>query len=104
MANQEQSRDGIPRKDKDEPSGQDYQGDGPGKIGVTSDNQPDLVAPAGVTLPRGCAMSPSSKFSAPPPMGLSSAEPWSRSLTPEGATRSGWLSLVTPILPGPSPW
>lgn len=48
MANQEQSRDGIPRKDKDQPSGQDYQGDGPGKIGVTSDNQPDLVAPSGV--------------------------------------------------------
>ena len=28
MANQEQSRDGIPRKDKDQPSGQDDQGDG----------------------------------------------------------------------------
>jgi hypothetical protein len=26
----------------------DYSGDGPGKIGVTSDNQPDLVAPSGV--------------------------------------------------------
>lgn len=63
MPNQEQSRDGIPRKDdnrppaadekasserKDSPSGQDYRGDGPGKIGITSDNQPDLVAPSGV--------------------------------------------------------
>ncbi len=93
MPNQEQSRDGIPRKDKDRPSpdveglatdgqasargtgdvagggrmpdrpmageekgtarseapgSQDDRGDGPGKIGVTSDNQPDLVAPSGV--------------------------------------------------------
>jgi hypothetical protein len=94
MPNQEQSRDGIPRKDSDRPSpdvernatggqasargtgdspdvgkrmdrpmagdekgmpltsespsGQDYRGDGPGKMGVTSDNQPDLVSPSGV--------------------------------------------------------
>jgi hypothetical protein len=76
MPNQEESRDGIPRKDADRPSpdverystdgqsnargkgasteqgerpqSQDYRGDGPGKIGVTSDNQPDLVAPSGV--------------------------------------------------------
>jgi hypothetical protein len=94
MPNQEQSRDGIPRKDGDRPSpdigrggmggqasvrgtgwdgdvekkidrpaageekgmpvttespsAQDYRGDGPAKIGVTSDNQPDLVAPSGV--------------------------------------------------------
>ena len=93
MPNQENSRDGIPRKDQDRPSpdverlatdgqasargtgdspgaggridrpmageekgtastdspsGQDYRGDGPGKIGVTSDDQPDLVAPSGV--------------------------------------------------------
>ena len=94
MPNQEQSRDGIPRKDGDRPSpdverqakggqasargtgdsydvggridrpaageekgmpvstespsAQDYRGDGPGRIGVTSDNQPDLVAPSGV--------------------------------------------------------
>jgi hypothetical protein len=94
MPNQEQSRDGMPRKDKDrpspdvrglapdgqasargtgdapdggeknterpragdekgtamrtEPSRQDYRGDGPAKVGVTSDNQPDLVAPSGV--------------------------------------------------------
>lgn len=26
----------------------EYRGDGPGKIGVTSDSQPDLVAPSGV--------------------------------------------------------
>lgn len=62
MANQEQSRDGIPRKDSDRPSpdvdkgsarsgdpaAQDYRGDGPAKIGITSDEQPDLVAPSGV--------------------------------------------------------
>jgi hypothetical protein len=94
MPNQEQSRDGMPRKDNDRPSpdverlstggqasargtgdspdtggkmparpmagdekgtvlddarsGQDYRGDGPGKIGITSDDQPDLVAPSGV--------------------------------------------------------
>lgn len=60
MPNQEQSRDGIPRKDDDRPSpqvrkggtdspeGQDYRGDGPGKVGLTSDEQPDLVAPSGV--------------------------------------------------------
>lgn len=60
MPNQEQSRDGIPRKDKDRPSpdveglAADGQasargtGDGPGKIGITSDDQPDLVAPSGV--------------------------------------------------------
>ncbi len=94
MPNQEQSRDGIPRKDQDRPSpdvgrratdgqasargtgdpgtggrmddrphageekgmpvttespaGQDYRGDGPGKIGLTSDDQPDLVSPSGV--------------------------------------------------------
>jgi len=94
MPNQEESRDGIPRKDKDRPSPdvgrsgtegqasvrgsgdnpeasgrkperpmageekgtvvtgdparQDYRGDGPGKIGITSDDQPDLVAPSGV--------------------------------------------------------
>jgi hypothetical protein len=61
MPNQEQSRDGIPRKDQDRPSpdvaqatdgqapsSQDYRGDGPAKVGVTSDNQPDLVSPSGV--------------------------------------------------------
>jgi hypothetical protein len=79
MANQEQSRDGIPRKNPNRPSpdvgspasaqgtgdaperhepgqhrpragdsGQDHEGDGPAKIGVTSDRQPDLVAPSGV--------------------------------------------------------
>jgi hypothetical protein len=51
MANQEQSKDGIPRKDGDRPSpdvDRDYKGDGPGKIGLTSDQQPDLVAPSGV--------------------------------------------------------
>lgn len=28
--------------------GEAYEGDGPGKVGVTSDRQPDLVAPSGV--------------------------------------------------------
>ena len=31
-----------------DPAAQDYRGDGPGKMGLTSDNQPDLVAPSGV--------------------------------------------------------
>jgi hypothetical protein len=31
-----------------DPARQDYRGDGPGKIGLTSDAQPDLVAPSGV--------------------------------------------------------
>lgn len=58
MPNQEQSRDGIPRKDpnrpspdvgqSESPSAQDYRGDGPAKVGVTSDDQPDLVSPSGV--------------------------------------------------------
>lgn len=61
MPNQEQSKDGIPRKDADRPSpdtgrdtgsdagqAQDYRGDGPAKVGITSDQQPDLVAPSGV--------------------------------------------------------
>jgi len=93
MPNQEQSRDGMPRKDPnrptpdvgqaadgqasargtgdapgvggridrptagdekgmplsgESPSAQDYRGDGPAKVGVTSDNQPDLVSPSGV--------------------------------------------------------
>jgi hypothetical protein len=97
MPNQEQSRDGMPRKDQDRPSPdvgaakatgqatprgtgdsydvggtidrpmagdekgtalstdttesparQDYRGDGPAKPGLTSDDQPDLVAPSGV--------------------------------------------------------
>lgn len=30
------------------PGRQDYRGDGPGKMGLTSDDQPDLVAPSGV--------------------------------------------------------
>lgn len=94
MPNQEESRSGIPSKDKDRPSpdvggvpdgqasargtgdtpdrrqpnqdrplagdekgvplttespsAQDYRGEGPAKIGITSDRQPDLVAPSGV--------------------------------------------------------
>ena len=31
-----------------DPARQDYRGEGPGKIGLTSDEQPDLVAPSGV--------------------------------------------------------
>jgi hypothetical protein len=61
MPNQEESKDGMPRKDKDRPTpdveddstdgqrrGEAYQGDGPGKVGLTSDQQPDLVSPTGV--------------------------------------------------------
>ena len=55
MTNQRQSPDGDPHRDSDRPSadveqdpaGPDYRGEGPGK-GVTSDDQPDLVAPSGV--------------------------------------------------------
>lgn len=65
MANQQQSRDGAPNQDSDrpaadtgrdsagqdsasDPSRQDYRGDGPAKVGLTSDRQPGLVAPSGV--------------------------------------------------------
>lgn len=65
MPNQEQSPDGKPRKDPARPSpdverdaadgqsdaraqGAPSRGDGPGKVGLTSDRQPDLVAPSGV--------------------------------------------------------
>ena len=57
MASQDQSRNGTPGKDS-ERAGADqgnkstadknYQGEGPGKIGLTSDSQPDLVSPSGV--------------------------------------------------------
>lgn len=52
MSKQEQSREKAPRaaeaKGSDSPSRQDYRGDGPAKIGLNSDDQPDLVAPSGV--------------------------------------------------------
>lgn len=63
MPNQEQSRDGNSPKEKSSErpladaargkaggsgSGQDMRGDGPGKVGLTSDDQPDLVAASGV--------------------------------------------------------
>ena len=86
MPNQEESRDGTPRVDKDRPSAdveryatdgqsnargkgasdeqgdappragdwpterpaEGYAGDGPGKVGITSDKQPNLVAASGV--------------------------------------------------------
>lgn len=43
MATQEDRKDADPGKD----SGS-YEGDGPGKVGLLSDRQPDLVAPSGV--------------------------------------------------------
>jgi hypothetical protein len=46
MPDQNRSPDDAPRKDTDRPEA--YEGDGPGKVGVTSDKQPDLVAPSGV--------------------------------------------------------
>jgi len=51
MTNQERSKDGVPRKDAERPSAdvdRDYSGDGPGKVGITSDRQPGLVSPSGV--------------------------------------------------------
>ncbi|MBA3772186.1 MAG: hypothetical protein H0X13_06820 [Ramlibacter sp.] len=54
MANQEESKDGTPRKDSNRPgsdadnNNNSYKGGGPGKIGLLSDNQPDLVSPSGV--------------------------------------------------------
>jgi hypothetical protein len=65
MPNQEPSRDGIPSKDRSNerplagedkamsqgsrsPSSQDDRGAGRGRIGMHSDQQPDLVAPSGV--------------------------------------------------------
>lgn len=69
MSNQEQSAAGKPGNDSDRPTpdverhategqskargdaapqGQGYAGDGPGKVGLTSDKQPELVAPSGV--------------------------------------------------------
>ena len=46
MANPSDSNDAKRRDGKDEASV--AKGDGPGKIGLTSDRQPDLVAPSGV--------------------------------------------------------
>jgi len=49
MPNQEHSPSGIPRKgdDQDRPAAEDAgKGDDPGKIGLNSDAQPDLVAPS----------------------------------------------------------
>jgi hypothetical protein len=43
MANQDQSKPTKPQADEGE-----YKGEGPGKIGLTSDKQPDLVSPSGV--------------------------------------------------------
>lgn len=48
MPRQEESKDGTPRKDASDEQGRDYRGDGPGKVGLVSDQQPDLVAPSGV--------------------------------------------------------
>lgn len=50
MPDQNRSPDGIPRKDADRPSPDVERdgGDGPAKMGLTSDRQPDLVAPSGV--------------------------------------------------------
>jgi len=51
MANQERSKDGAPHPEGSRTSPdaqQDYRGDGPGKVGLTSDQQPGLVSPSGV--------------------------------------------------------
>jgi len=75
MVNQTDSPDGVPRKEPsrptpdversndgqsdkrgkgasdeqgEDPRTQDHRGDGPGKVGLTSSQQPDLLAPSGV--------------------------------------------------------
>jgi hypothetical protein len=61
MPKQDESGAGVPRKPRagaeqkrqrpertDGSERQPYRSDGPGKVGLTSDNQPDLVAPSGV--------------------------------------------------------
>jgi hypothetical protein len=51
MANQEESKDAAPHKDGNRASPdveQETRGDGPGKVGLTSDQQPGLVSPSGV--------------------------------------------------------
>lgn len=54
MTQQTPSNRGVPQQDADraerqqEPGGQAHEGEGPGKVGLTSDRQPDLVAPTGV--------------------------------------------------------
>jgi hypothetical protein len=51
MANQEQPKDGVPRQDGNRTgpdAEQAYRGDGPGKAGLTSDQQENLVSPSGV--------------------------------------------------------
>ena len=47
--NQEPTNEGVPKEESNRPmAGEGYKGDGPGKVGLTSDDQPDLVAPSGV--------------------------------------------------------
>ncbi|HVZ45893.1 MAG TPA: hypothetical protein VHA82_18950 [Ramlibacter sp.] len=51
MPNQEESATGKPTQERDRPlpdTRQDDRGDGPARPGLTSDAQPDLVAPSGV--------------------------------------------------------
>lgn len=52
MANEQKPTEATPRSDSSEHAGagadKNYKGDGPGKIGLISGNQPDLVAPSGV--------------------------------------------------------
>lgn len=45
MATKETSNNSKPDSNNEKP---DYRGDGPAKIGLMSDQQPDLVAPSGV--------------------------------------------------------
>ncbi len=48
MPNQNDSSGERDIRTEDATNDRDYGGDGPRKIGVTSDNQPDLVVPSGV--------------------------------------------------------
>jgi|SRR6478609_9547454 len=47
MANKDQSSKGSAREEQGKPP-EDYRGDGPARIGLNSDDQPDLVSPSGV--------------------------------------------------------
>ena len=38
----------MPNREQSKDADKEYSGDGPGKIGIMSDQQPDLVAPTGI--------------------------------------------------------
>ncbi len=48
MPEQKQKQQGSDANRPEDRKAEAYSGDGPGKVGLTSDRQPDLVAPSGV--------------------------------------------------------